>query len=152
MTLLRHFKRMKIEVLDDSLLLHVGDMDIWDGADLALLREGLFKLIEKDGCRSIAIDMRYVKYIPSGFFGMLFDWQEKRGVRFQLTPPQPNVQRMLWFQRFFALNSAGRFELHPDSTPALEEVASAVIAAPARDSDSDEPASSAAPVGCFVTN
>ncbi len=119
MALQQRFKRMLIDVQDDLLLLHVGEMDIWDGADLALLREGLFKLIEKENCRSIAIDMRFVKYIPSGFFGMLFDWQEKRGVQFALTPPQPNVQRMLWFQRFFHLNSAGLYELQTEPVTAM---------------------------------
>ena len=58
--------------------------------------------------------MTFVKYIPSGFFGMLFDWQEKRGVRFSLTPPQPNVQRMLWFQRFFHLNANGMYDLQTE--------------------------------------
>lgn len=115
----RHFKRMLIEVQGDLHLLHVGEMDIWDGADLALLREGLFKLIEKEHCRSIAIDMRFVKYIPSGFFGMLFDWTEKRGVQFALTPPQPNVQKMLWFQRFFHLNAAGMYDLQTDPVNAM---------------------------------
>jgi anti-anti-sigma factor len=114
MGLQRRFKRMVIDVQDELHLLHLGSMDIWDGADLALLREGLFKLIENEHCRSIAIDMTYVKYIPSGFFGMLFDWQEKRGVHFALTTPQPNVQRMLWFQRFFHLNAAGMYELQTE--------------------------------------
>ena len=114
MMLQRRFKRMLIDVQDELHLLHLGEMEIWDGADLALLREALFKLIEHEHCRSIAIDMRFVKYIPSGFFGMLFDWHEKRGVTFSLTPPQPNVQQMLWFRRFFCLNSAGLFELHAD--------------------------------------
>ena len=111
----RYFKRMLIEVQDELHLLHVGEMDIWDGADLALLRDGLFMLIEREHCRNIAIDMRFVKYIPSGFFGMLFDWTEKRGVQFALTPPQPNVQKMLWFQRFFHLNPAGMYDLHTES-------------------------------------
>ncbi|MBS0202642.1 MAG: hypothetical protein JSS49_07050 [Planctomycetes bacterium] len=119
MTLQRNFKRMLIEVHGDLHLLHVGEMDIWDGADLALLREGLFKLIEKENCRSIAIDMRFVKYIPSGFFGMLFDWTEKRGVQFALTPPQPNVQKMLWFQKFFQLNEAGMYDLHTEPVNAM---------------------------------
>lgn len=119
MTIQKYFKRMLIEVQDDLHLLHVGEMDIWDGADLALLREGLFKLIEQEGCRSIAIDMAYVKYIPSGFFGMLFDWQEKRGVQFALTTPQPNVQRMLWFQRFFQLNAVGLYELQTEQVSTI---------------------------------
>lgn len=115
MQLQRHFKRMLIDVQEKVHLLHIGEMEIWDGADLALLREGLFKLIEKERCRSIAIDMTHVKYIPSGFFGMLIDWQEKRGVSFSLTTPQPNVQQMLWFKKFFRLNSDGFYELQTES-------------------------------------
>lgn len=115
MPYVRHFKRMVIDVQDDGThLLHLGEIEIWDGADLALLREGLTQLIEKDRCRAIAVDMRYVKYIPSGFFGMLFDWYERRAVAFSLTPPQPNVQRMLWFRQFFRLNGEGLYELHPE--------------------------------------
>ncbi len=115
----RRFKRMLIDVRNDFLLLHLGEMEIWDGADLALLREGLFRLIDEEGCDSIAIDMLYVKYIPSGFFGMLFDWQEKCGTRFALTPPQPNVQRMLWFRQFFKLNNDGMYELLLEPTESL---------------------------------
>lgn len=115
MPYVRHFKRMVIDVQDDGThLLHLGEIEIWDGADLALLREGLTQLIEKDRCRSIAIDMQFVKYIPSGFFGMLFDWYDRRSVAFFLTPPQPNVQRMLWFRQFFRGTDDGLFELHPD--------------------------------------
>lgn len=110
----RRFKRMVIDVYDDYLLLKLGEMEIWDGADLALLREGLALLIEKERCRAIAIDMSFVKYIPSGFFGMLFDWYEKRGVMFWLTTPQPNVARMLWFQQFFRAVEDGLHELVPE--------------------------------------
>lgn len=111
MTVQRRFKRMLIDVQEDFLLLHLGEMEIWDGADLALLREGLFRLIDGESCQAIAIDMSYVKYIPSGFFGMLFDWQEKCGTWFALTQPQPNVQRMLWFRQFFKRNSDGLYEM-----------------------------------------
>lgn len=114
MTLQRRFKRMVIDVLGDTYLLHMGTMEIWDGADLALLREGLASMIERDGCRSIVVDMQHVKYIPSGFFGMLFDWHEKRDVSFALTPPQPNVQRMLWFQQFFRATDNGWYELYAE--------------------------------------
>jgi hypothetical protein len=110
---------MLIDVRDEFLLLQLGEMEIWDGADLALLREGLFRLIQGESCPAIAIDMRYVKYIPSGFFGMLFDWQEKCGTWFALTPPQPNVQRMLWFRQFFKLNSDGLYEMVPEPTEAF---------------------------------
>jgi len=119
MAVQRRFKRMLIDVRDEFLLLQLGEMEIWDGADLALLREGLFRLIQGESCPAIAIDMRYVKYIPSGFFGMLFDWQEKCGTWFALTPPQPNVQRMLWFRQFFKLNSDGLYEMVPEPTEAF---------------------------------
>ncbi len=112
MTQQRHFKRMAIDIMEDGThLLHMGEMEIWDGADLSLLREGFTQLIERDGIRSIIVDMHFVKYIPSGFFGMLFDWHEKRGVWFALTLPQPNVQRMLWFQQFFRRTQEGYYEL-----------------------------------------
>ena len=111
MAVQRRFKRMLIDVRDEFLLLQLGEMEIWDGADLALLREGLFRLIDDESCQAIVIDMQFVKYIPSGFFGMLFDWQEKSGTWFALTPPQPNVQRMLWFRQFFKLNPEGLYEM-----------------------------------------
>jgi hypothetical protein len=114
MTLQRRFKRMVIDILGDVHLLHMGSMEIWDGADLALLREALATLIEREGCRSIVVDMQFVKYIPSGFFGMLFDWHEKRDVWFALTPPQPDVQRMLWFQQFFRHIDQGWYELYAE--------------------------------------
>lgn len=106
-------------------VIDLGDMEIWDGADLSLLRETLTKLIEKDRLHSVGVNMAYVKYIPSGFFGLLFDWRE-RGIRVQLFNPQPHVQRMLWFQQFMEPIAKGAFLLLsepkqpylPGSTPA----------------------------------
>lgn len=90
-----------IETLaNGSHVIHLGDMEIWDGADLALLRETLAHLYHKMRSRHFGVDMSYVKYVPSGFFGMLFDWHE-RGVQIQLFAPQPHVAGMLWFRRFF---------------------------------------------------
>lgn len=126
MTDQRRFKRMLIENRDGHILLQLGEMEIWDGADLALLREGLFHLITRDEEESIAIDMSFVKYIPSGFFGMLFDWHEKAGTRFALTLPQPNVQRMLWFRQFFKMNSEGLFEMQNEPTESIVPVESSV--------------------------
>ena len=48
----RRFKRMLIEVRDGLHLLQMGEMEIWDGADLALLREGLFRLIDGEECEA----------------------------------------------------------------------------------------------------
>jgi hypothetical protein len=136
MTVQRRFKRMVIDVLEDYHLLHMGQMEIWDGADLALLREALTQFIDREGCRAVAVDMQFVKYIPSGFFGMLFDWFEKRGVAFALTPPQPNVQRMLWFQQFFRLTDDGWYEMLPEGKDAM--LASVLAPEPAYADADDE--------------
>ena len=65
---LRLYTQCGVTVLD------LGEMEIWDGADLALVRETLTRLIVGEKCRGVGVNMSYVKYIPSGFFGMLFDW------------------------------------------------------------------------------
>jgi anti-anti-sigma regulatory factor len=105
---LRVFPDEQVTVLD------LGEMEIWDGADMALLRESLTRLIKSEKRRSIGIDMRHVKYIPSGFFGMLFDWYET-GVQIRLYGPQPNVRRMLWFNRFFEHIAEDCHELKPQA-------------------------------------
>ncbi len=95
---------------DTFTVLNLGDMEIWDGADMALLRESLTRLIKAEKHRRIGIDMSHVKYIPSGYFGMLFDWFET-GVQIRLYSPQPNVRQMLWFSRFFTAVETNCFEL-----------------------------------------
>ncbi len=85
-------------------LVDIGDMEIWDGADLSLIRDTLSRLIVKDKRRSIGVQMRHVKYVPSGFFGMLYDWFEQ-GIEVRLFAPLPRVQEMLWFKQFFELES-----------------------------------------------
>jgi hypothetical protein len=94
-------------------VIDIGDMEIWDGADLSLIRDTLTRLISKEGRRSIAIRMRTVKYVPSGFFGMLYDWWDQ-GISVRLISPQPRVTRMLWFQRFFELESDDCYVLRED--------------------------------------
>ena len=95
-------QRLKLHQRDGFAVLDLGEVEIWDGADLSLLRETLHRLIERERCRAVGVEMRWVKYIPSGFFGMLFDWHE-RGVAIRLYTPQPHVRRMLWFRQFFDL-------------------------------------------------
>ncbi len=82
------------------LVIDIGDMEIWDGADLSLVRDTLTILISEQRHRSIGIEMSHVKFIPSGFFGMLYDWYET-GIRVHLFRPRKCVTNMLWFQRFF---------------------------------------------------
>ena len=102
--------RLRIHNWDGVTVLDLGDMDIWDGADLALLRETLHNLIEVQRRRSIGVSMHHVKYIPSGFFGMMFDWHEK-GIEISLYSPQVNVAHMLWFRQFFEHVGNGRYML-----------------------------------------
>jgi len=107
-------KFMQVSADGSITILDLGAMEIWDGADMALLRESLTRLIIAEKHRSIGIDMAHVKYIPSGFFGMLFDWYET-GVQILLYSPQPNVRRMLWFSRFFEAVSENTFQLCPQA-------------------------------------
>lgn len=111
-------KFLQLVPSDGYTVLRLGEMEIWDGADMALLRESLTRLIRAEKHRKIGIDMSHVKYIPSGFFGMLFDWYET-GVQIRLYSPQPNVRRMLWFVHFFEPVEAQGFQLAPHSTRSL---------------------------------
>ena len=64
----RKKQRLSIRIESDFAVVSLEDMEIWDGADLALLREALTALIERDGYRALGFDLSSVKYIPSGFF------------------------------------------------------------------------------------
>ena len=112
-------KFMQLVPNEGFTVLNIGDMEIWDGADMALLRESLTRLIRAEKHRRIGVDMSHVKYIPSGFFGMLFDWFET-GVKIRLYAPQPNVRRMIWFSQFFEAVEADCFELAPQPIAHLE--------------------------------
>ena len=109
-------KRQRLNLIADGQLAIVGldNIEIWDGADLALLREVLTDLIEREEYRSIAVNLESVKYIPSGFFGMLYEWYEN-GINIQLHSPQPNVEQMLWFRMFFRSQHAGTFFLNDEA-------------------------------------
>ena len=122
------FDRVTLDDRDGCTVMDIGAIDIWDGADLSLLRETLNLLILTRGEGCVGIDLGHVKYIPSGFFGMLYDWQE-RGVEIRLFSPQPNVAEMLWFRQFaeplgekaYVLVSEGRIELPPEGQPGYRE-------------------------------
>jgi len=91
-------------------VMDMGDMEIWDGADLALIREMFTRLVDGAKHRHIGIDMRAVKYIPSGFFGLLYDWYDQ-GIGIRVYDAQPHVRDMLWFRQFFIERTPGCFEL-----------------------------------------
>lgn len=93
-------KRSSIDVRDGFHVVVMGEMEIWDGADLALLRETLARLVDTEKRPAIGVDLTFVKYIPSGFFGMLYDYTD-RGVSVRLYSPQAHIANMLWFREFF---------------------------------------------------
>jgi hypothetical protein len=125
-------KRKRMNVYDEAgvAVMDLGAMDIWDGADLALIRDTLVALIVREKRDRIGVDMTHVKYIPSGFFGMLFDWKE-RGIDVTLHDPQPNVRNMLWFRQFaervaesenvFRLTSEAQEDLRPEGVGHWED-------------------------------
>jgi hypothetical protein len=106
---------LKLRDYQGTRVMALGDMEIWDGADLALLRDGLNHVILTECKRTVAVDMSYVKYVPSGFFGMLFDWYEK-GITIRLLAPQERVANMLWFKQFCRLEGDGWYILY-DGVP-----------------------------------
>ena len=105
--------RMKIRQENGVTILDLGQVEIWDGADLALLRDTFARNAAARRCRSLGVDMTSVKYVPSGFFGMLFDWHE-RGVAIRLYTPQPRVANMLWFRQFFEHETNGSYLLQSE--------------------------------------
>ncbi|MBL4885389.1 MAG: hypothetical protein JKY95_12750 [Planctomycetaceae bacterium] len=106
----RH-QRISVQELNGTVSLDMGAIEIWDGADLALLRETVARLTEQEQKKSLSFAMTHVKYVPSGFFGMLLDCYD-RGIRIQLVCPTHYVTGMLWFQRFFAKSSQEAYQLH----------------------------------------
>lgn len=88
----------------------LGSTEIWDGADLVLLRETIGNLFRRGGCRRFEVDMTHVQYVPSGFFGMLCDWYD-RGVCVCVLSPTPRVRRMLWFTTCFRPIAEGCHEM-----------------------------------------
>lgn len=111
-------ERMKIRQENGVTIMHLGQVEIWDGADLALLRDTFARLCGRNQIKSLGIDMSSVKYVPSGFFGMLFDWHEL-GVAVRLFTPQPRVANMLWFRQFFEPETNGSYLLQSESRTVL---------------------------------
>lgn len=107
----KHTHGLAITQADEVTVIDIGDMEIWDGADLSLIRDTLFRLVLQDGVEAFAVDMHAVQYVPSGFFGMLFDWLE-RGVEVRLANPRERVMKMLWFRKFFRPLDAQNWQLY----------------------------------------
>jgi len=108
---------LRVYSLSGWQIIDIGDMEIWDGADLSLLRDALVVLIRREKHSGIGVDMRTVKYVPSGFFGMLYDWYEA-GIGVRLLAPQARVMNMLWFKQFFRLIDVDTYELNDQGVTA----------------------------------
>ena len=110
-------KRQRISLHEENgtVTLDMGPIEIWDGADLALLRETVAQLTEQEDKKSLCFAISHVKYVPSGFFGMLLDCYD-RGIQIRLLSPTHYVTGMLWFQRFFArdagFSASDCYQLH----------------------------------------
>jgi len=109
----RRRKRLTITQENGVTLISLGNMEIWDGADLALIRDTLIEQVQKYDRQMLAVDMQTVKYIPSGFFGMLSEWRD-RGVSISVKGVQENVSNMLWFQQFFVESIPGMHHLQEE--------------------------------------
>ena len=87
-------------ISDGVTILGTGRVQIWDGADLCFLRDAIKQLVVEEKRKLIGLDLMHVKHLPTGFFGMLFDWHQK-GISNRLYFSQPHVQNMRWFRQFF---------------------------------------------------
>jgi hypothetical protein len=116
----RNLKPVTIDSYGEFRVVNVGTMEIWDGEELSLIREAFRRLIEEEECRSMGVDMSYVKYVPSGFFGTLCDWHDK-GVCIRVFGPLANVKQMLWFTTFFQGIGDNVHELRPSPANECDE-------------------------------
>ena len=116
----RNLKPVTIDSYGEFRVVNVGTMEIWDGEELSLIREAFRRLIEEEECRSMGVDMSYVKYVPSGFFGTLCDWHDK-GICIRVFGPLLNVKQMLWFTTFFQSIGDNVHELRPSPVNDCEE-------------------------------
>jgi hypothetical protein len=98
-------------------VLDLGSKEIWDGSDLCLLRDTLVDLCQGGSCQAVGIEMKSVKGIPTGFFGMLHDLHVDLQVAVHLFSPQPNVCGMLWFRTFCESEGEGSFLMLRDPKP-----------------------------------
>ena len=106
----KDYEGMELEQRGDALVICLGSMEIWDGADLALLRDSLNNLTKVERTAVVGVDMQHVKYVPSGFFGMLFEASDQ-GSEVRLYAPQARVRNMLWFRKFFEIEADGMYAL-----------------------------------------
>lgn len=109
-TYLRVDRRSPVEVRDGYHVACIGQHEIWDGADLALIFDTLRGLTKTEGHNAIGVDLSHVKAIPGGFFGMLFNHAAK-GVSVRVYSPQAEVRQFLWFREYFRSSDGVVFQM-----------------------------------------
>jgi hypothetical protein len=106
----KHTHGLSIREERGSRVLSLGQSGIWDAQDLSLLRDTLTQIILGEHCHAVGVDLHAVRFLPSGFFGTLFEWFD-RGIAIRLYSPQPRVRNMLWFRQFFVAEREECFRL-----------------------------------------
>lgn len=104
------FDRLKVDFVEEILVLSIPDKHGWDGSDLSLLRDALIDFVENEERGAIGISLDGVVHVPTGFFGMLYDFHEK-GFAVHLFHPQEKVRNMLWFRHFFEVDQPKCYRL-----------------------------------------
>jgi len=106
----KRFDRLKVTFVGEILVLSIRDKLAWNGSDLSLLRDALLNFADNDDRGAIGIELDGITYVPSGFFGMLYDFHDK-GFAVHLFHPQEKVRNMLWFRHFFEVKQPKCYRL-----------------------------------------
>lgn len=103
------FTSQRIRVLDgDCHVVRLNPGDIWENAELISIRDTFVFLFHNMGVTSFGVDLKGVKHLPSGFFGLLHDWHD-RGAVVRLYAPGREITGMLWFRQFFRRLAEGTY-------------------------------------------
>jgi len=87
-------------------VLGFGGQGIVDQIDLGQCRTELLELLEQHGCRVLGLDLTGVRYVPSGFLGLLASFR-RQGIDVHLYNPSEDVREVLEVTKLSTI-----FELH----------------------------------------
>jgi anti-anti-sigma factor len=71
-----------------------GGRDILDDMNVAVCRDELLVLIDRNDCKTLAVDLTGVRLMPSGLLGLLTSIR-RRGIDVHLYNPSPDVREVL---------------------------------------------------------
>ena len=97
----RRRKRLKMVHRADATIINLGEMEIWDGADLALIRDTLFEMIVEQNHESVGVDMTLGQIRPQRILRHAQRLERQGDPQSSCILRQPNVREMLWFRQFF---------------------------------------------------